>query len=211
MTVASVRPQPRPSDHVTNQDRALGFELAEASLLACGVKAEFITYPSWTRAMAAATKGYVDALIPTNSTPDRQSVFYFPTKHYTSVSVRAFVHQKAAATRFTDWNMFDGTTIAHISGSRLSEEFDRYKKTGKATILGRSTLESLFEALMLKEIDYAVGQISATADLTRPLGSRGVIRALEGSLGETPLYVAISKKGKFAADTTHLAFRCLMD
>ena|GEM_PF-4510235 len=211
ITVAAVTPEPRPSDHVSKAARPENYDKATEFLSKCNIRVSYVDAPSWARAFEMAATGYVDGLIATNKTPDRHSLFYFPTKPYTSVMVLAFVRKGHTATHFTSWGMFDGKTLGHIRGSRLSKDFDKYVATPQATVRTSTTLESLFEALMVKKIDFAIGQLSLEAAFKGPLGSRRAIRALIGPVGETPLYVAISKKGKFAADTTHPAFRCLMD
>ena len=210
ITIATIQNSILVAEKSYRKIRPLGFEKAIAAFNTCGLEAEFIIVPSWARAFQMASQGYVDGLIAANKTTAREKIFYFAKKPYTTVAILAFQSTRQPLARFKKWSIFDGKVLGYISGVFLSKPFENYIKQGTATTVQRSTMDILFADMLDGKIDFVIGQAELDDDVSTPLGSRKLVRALQPPLGISPLYIALSRRGEFAQDPTTPEFKCLV-
>lgn len=210
LTLVTIESHPMTVLPEQGEKYAYGSNEAKPVLRRCGVRANIIVAPSWSRAYNMALTGLVDGLMPANKSAERQQHFYFPQSSFTSMAVVVFTNKDNSETKFTGFDMFNGKKFGKLSGSLLTPAFDAFIQKENIEVLERTTLTGLFEMLVQKEVDYAADQALMDANTLKDLEVDDNVRALKPALETAPLYIAISKKGAFAQDPTNTKFKCML-
>jgi ABC-type amino acid transport substrate-binding protein len=210
LTLVTIESRPLTVRQASGYTYAYGAADIKPYLAKCGITANVMVAPSWSRAYAMAAAGRVDALMPTNKSPKRKKLFFFPKTAFSSMDVIVFTHRDSPATRFTGFEMFKGKKLGRISGALLTIEFDKFVAREHIELSQYATLDSLYEALTHQKIDFAVDQALLNKANLALLADEKAIRALWPPVASAPLYVAISKLGSFAQNPDSAQFKCLM-
>lgn len=211
LKVSTIRTQPLTiikGSH-TESGQTHGVTKARDFLAKCDVDMELVVMPSWSRAYNLAVSGRVDALMPTNYSKAREKDFFFPRHAFSSMAIVVFSHKENTVNRYTGPELFKGKKLGRLKGSLLTKEIDDYAAANNVTNIERATMESLFEALVQRKIDYAADQMFLNKADLAALEVDTWVKALMPPAGETPLYIAFSRKGSLAAPENAAVLKCL--
>lgn len=210
LTVATIQGQPLTVREAGSQRHSYGVSEAVALFEKCAIKAQVIYAPSWTRAFQMAASGKADALMPANWSTEREKLFHFPKTAYSSMAVLAFTARDNPALKYTGFDLFQGQIVGKLTGALLTSELDAFLINENISVVERPTLSGLFEALVNKEIHFAIDQTVLDARMKEALSVDDTVRALHPPIAVAPLYTAISRKGRFARSPDKAKFNCLM-
>lgn len=212
LKVSSIYTQPLTivKGYNTNTNKVLNLDKAEGFLARCDVTLDLVVMPSWSRAYELALTGKVDALMPTNHSKAREQDFFFPRQAFASMAVVVFSHKDSSVSRYSGPEVLAGKRLGRLSGTLLTKEIDDYVEANNVINVERSTIESLFEALVQRDIDFAADQMVLDTEDLAALEIDTWVKPLMPPAGETPLYIALSKKGKLAAPENAATLDCLL-
>lgn len=160
----------------------------------CGADVEFITPPGWSRAFRMAREGTTDALIPTNHSEERTSIFDFHPHALLDLGPALMVRAESSITRYEGLGQLRGKRIAIQQNILLEPAFDAFIRSDQVKLTIRGNATSLVEELMTGQVDYIA---DSKAVLEHYLGESGIlkrVRTLEPAIGTAPQYLAFSKK-----------------
>lgn len=212
MTIVTIEGPPLPkADGGYIASGGLGIKEAKTALAACNIKAKFTVSPSWKRGFSMATAGQVDAIIPTNKKPDRIALFHFPAKPFKKMTVVLFTQASNPVSSFSGLEeVLDGKRFGRIAGSSLETSLDAFVAAGRVRLDERTKVRALYEGLLRGRLDYVAEVLEHSAPFIRALQAEDKIKALSPPLGVIPLYIAVSKKSRFAHQPYSQKFSCLM-
>ena len=210
MTLVTISSRPLTVRKAAGRLFSFGADAARPLLEKCGIRANIITAPSWSRAYHMATHNQVDAIMPANKSAAREKIFYFPKTPFTYMTIIAFTHKNSPALTYTGLEMFKGKRLGQLAGTLILKSFKDYTDQHGIKVQEYSTLDTLYEALIQKKITFAVDQTLLDVTALKTLSEDTTIRALDPPLDRSAQYIAIGKSSPFGANQTDPKFLCLM-
>ncbi|MEG3617139.1 transporter substrate-binding domain-containing protein [Magnetovibrio sp. PR-2] len=151
---------------------------------------------NWSRAFRRVKNGDIDAIIPALKSPDREAYLVYPKNPIALFNMMMAKHVSDPR-QTVELNDINGLTVGRIRGARVTPAFDEALQAQKFDLAERATFGQLALGVAHQRLDYAVGP---ELMLMWGAGERGVLRNLsflEPSLGQGPVYLAISKHSQF--------------
>jgi len=152
------------------------------------------TITNWARSFTQIKNGKTDAIIPTMKSRDREEFLYFPATPIAVLS-QVLITQKNSKLKF------DGTMeslrdyqIGRIREARVSPAFDAARESGLIDVKERNTPELLIAAAALSRLNAVAMDRALALWSAQKKNMRRDIRIVRPSLGDVPVYLALSKK-----------------
>lgn len=176
----------------------------------CGLEAQVIIMPSWSRAFTSAQSGITDALIPANYSKERAKHFDFPATPLLTVEPRLFVRKDSPFTTFAGLPMLDGFGVAVRKNAILEARFDTYIRADTVTLVERGESRAMMDDLLSGRVDFVASPPTMFEAALKAHGLMDRVRSLEPALGKSVQYLALSKKRATAIADGTPASSCLL-
>lgn len=183
--------------YVFKQDKHNGFacRVISKAFEKVGVSVEY-HFTNWARALEMAKDGTIDGTFLWYKTAEREPFFYFSEAPILTISV-VFFHRKNMP---FNWDTLDNTKSYLIGapiGSHISDEFEKYDKSGLINVKRISSDITLFRMLIRSRIDlfphdFFVGYSQLNNNFSDDFSR--VITNHPKPLTERPSYLLLSKK-----------------
>jgi len=180
------------SDNKGTDPTGIIAELTKEVLRKTGHRAVF-KISNWARAIQVTQYGVTDALIPTMKSKDREKFLRYPTL---PLLVLDFVLiQKSDNNIAYDGNIssLEKYKILKLRKGRVTPEFDKAFEDGKLDIQERADYGLLVKGIAAERADLAAISNFNFYDLVKKLKLEGKVKVVSPSLGQTPVYLALSK------------------
>jgi len=204
----------RPVAYVENElpNGALCDILTEAGRRA-GIPIEFRFLP-WARSMAETQAGRVDAIFPIFRTPERETLFAFPSEILLTETISWFARADSPLKASPDLTDTNGVRVGMVSRTSFGAKFDRAVRDKLLSDV--ETVHSVTGAVKL----LAAGRVDVVPCFNeafwaeaRDLGIEGRFKELMPPLDALPAYLAFSRTRDHGAEMQALdkALRAMKD
>jgi len=188
----------------------LAIDATTKMAMACGLRVQFIQAPAWSRVLAMAKSGTVDALTPTLVTDERLEFLDFSADPITRLDIALFASTNSTPVTTESLSILDGKRIGRLIGIATEKRIDAYIKGGKATLVKHMTYRSLLDNLTRGRVDFVVGPRLMVEHAITDLGAESEVMRLTPDLGQVIGHLAFPKNRKTSGNKERKIRECIL-